>query len=229
MSDGTIKYVGWQGVLLPKRETSMWHWIVPRMLEYPEERIKGYPSYQRNKYNLCLPYIKDFSHALDIGAHCGFWTMAMSQDFKKVTAFEPSEENCVAFVHNVDLVAGNCEVNLIQMALGDKERFASVKVSEDSSTDAFLVEGSEIIIQPLDALDLAPPTFVKIDVDGYELPVVQGALGTLREFKPPLIVEVKSGFGEARGHENKDIFELLQSIGYQVKEEMKGDYLMVCE
>ena len=47
-------------------------------------------------------------------------------------------------------------------------------------------------LDDLVASDLAPPAFVKIDVDGAELEVLQSAEETLRTFQPTVVVETHS-------------------------------------
>jgi FkbM family methyltransferase len=219
-------FVSWDGVMMPSREIDIWSWIIPRMQRHPEERIKGYPSYQLNKYNICKNYIKSYDHGVDVGAHCGFWTMAMSQDFQRVTAFEPVGENCRAFAHNVSLVAGACKVDLIQMALGDTVGRVSMDLKETSSANAEVIDGDDIVMWRLDDLNLDPFSFLKIDVDGYELHVIRGALETIKKYKPTIIVEMKAGWGERYGLFGDGPLVLLRSIGYKVQEDLREDFIL---
>ncbi len=57
----------------------------------------------------------------------------------------------------------------------------------------------------LDSLDLAP-TFIKIDVEGFELDVLLGAQSTLRRHTPVLLIE--------RYWKNVRVFDLLSGLGY---------------
>lgn len=50
---------------------------------------------------------------------------------------------------------------------------------------------SEISVVPLDSLDMTPPTLIKIDTEGYELPILKGAKETLKNH-PRLIIESHS-------------------------------------
>jgi hypothetical protein len=56
-----------------------------------------------------------------------------------------------------------------------------------------------------------PPTFVKIDVDGAELEVLDGMRGTLRKVGPSLVVETHSGELE------QECAALLASASYRVR------------
>ena len=56
------------------------------------------------------------------------------------------------------------------------------------------------------------PNFLKIDVEGHELAVLQGARQTLKKHRPTILVEC-----EARHRPDGDVrpvFEFLQSLGY---------------
>jgi hypothetical protein len=55
--------------------------------------------------------------------------------------------------------------------------------------------------ETLDRFRLAP-SIIKIDTEGYEFQVLQGAIGTIRERKPRLVVET---------HDSKDV-QLIQEL-----------------
>jgi FkbM family methyltransferase len=56
---------------------------------------------------------------------------------------------------------------------------------------------------------------IKLDVDGYELKVIQGMIETLRLYKPLIIMELSTyTLGEV-GDDIKDLISLLKDIGYK--------------
>src|SRR5712675_1424478 len=62
----------------------------------------------------------------------------------------------------------------------------------------------------VDGLGLRNVTFMKIDVDGHEVPVLRGAADTIRRDQPRLLVEV-----EERIQQITDVTGLLESWGYR--------------
>ncbi len=62
----------------------------------------------------------------------------------------------------------------------------------------------------LDGLGLRDVTFIKIDVEGHEVPVLRGAAETIRRDRPRLLVEV-----EARIQPVSDVISLVESLGYR--------------
>ena len=63
----------------------------------------------------------------------------------------------------------------------------------------------QVAVRPLDDLGLAP-AYVKIDVEGFEKPVLTGLERTLREYLPVLLIERSSADAEVRSH--------LEAMGY---------------
>jgi FkbM family methyltransferase len=77
----------------------------------------------------------------------------------------------------------------------------------------------EVRLEPLDDVldpDLRP-VLIKIDVEGAEQQVIEGALGTLRTHRPALIFEHGLGSANVFGTEPDDIFRLLaDEAGYRI-------------
>jgi len=65
------------------------------------------------------------------------------------------------------------------------------------------------------SVTLPAPTFIKIDVEGAELAVLQGAEKLIEESRPTIVIEVGSST-------SKDVIELLLSKGYQLKDLRTG-------
>ena len=60
------------------------------------------------------------------------------------------------------------------------------------------------------------PTLMKIDVDGFEWEVLQGAKHLLQKCRPRLWMEVHPTFLQNKGVMWKDVIRFLESMGYQV-------------
>ena len=64
----------------------------------------------------------------------------------------------------------------------------------------------------LDRLDL-----IKIDVDGHELPVLQGGLGLLKKFRPILLMEISPYVHAEQGNSFAAFVDLLRETGYALR------------
>jgi FkbM family methyltransferase len=66
---------------------------------------------------------------------------------------------------------------------------------------------------------------IKLDVDGHELPVLQGGLGVLRKFRPVLVMEM-SPYVHAEEHNSfAGLVALLQDTGYAIQDAGNWDPL----
>ncbi len=59
---------------------------------------------------------------------------------------------------------------------------------------------------------------IKIDVEGFELKVLQGATETLKKFKPKMFIEVNDFHLHRAGGSAKELVQLLQSFNYTITE-----------
>src|SRR5262249_31399265 len=57
------------------------------------------------------------------------------------------------------------------------------------SPEHLKVRSYECAIETLDMQDIDNPIFIKIDVEGHEHQVINGAIKTLSEFEPVLLIE----------------------------------------
>ncbi|MBY5849669.1 FkbM family methyltransferase [Rhizobium leguminosarum] len=187
--------------------------------------IDGRGTYQFRKYQEALRHVGGRGHAVDIGAHVGLWSRVMALDFAKVTAFEPLSEHVACFERNVAAV----HVTLHAVALAEKAGEARLGSGAANSGNAAVSDKGEAVrARTLDSFRLKTIDFVKIDVEGFEVPVILGGEKTLRREKPAIIVEQKpNGSAERYGRGQFDALELLKSWGAQVVFEIGGDFLLV--
>jgi FkbM family methyltransferase len=168
--------------------------------------------------------------AIDCGANIGVhtieWARFMS-GWGRVYSFEPQEKIYYALAGNIAL--NNCfNVTARLAAVGAKcGTLAMPEVnycipSSFGSLELIQADSNEYIgqnidyqraIQPidmvtLDSLNLSRIDLVKIDVEGMELQVLQGARESISRCKPQLVIEIIKS-------DEKAIAELLDAAGYR--------------
>ncbi len=157
--------------------------------------------------------------AIDAGAHVGSWTVLMEGYFDMVHAFEPCEESFSMLIENIRNIY-NLEklpsVIAYRMALMDKcckVRVHPPKPSRKTLTARQVSYGGDVEAVSIDSLDLTGCDLIKLDLEGAELLALQGALKTIRKYKPYLIIEFNA-LGGRFGHTDAAIYSFVKTLGY---------------
>ncbi|OBF10052.1 FkbM family methyltransferase [Mycobacterium sp. 852002-10029_SCH5224772] len=160
--------------------------------------------------------------SLDIGADLGEFTIAMLASSRSVIAFEPRP----AQAHDLASMFGavGAPVQVEAVALSDKPGRIAMRVVEsepgrstiDTGNELTDVSGDEIRsldvpVERLDDLRLDDIGLIKIDVEGHELAVLQGATQTLARNRPAIVVEAEE---RHHPHAIAEITGLLAGLGY---------------
>jgi len=137
--------------------------------------------------------------AIDIGANRGYYSYFMSRRFSQVVSFEPNEKVIQGLVK---YAAPNVTIHHCALSSSDGTlklyvpRHDSLDYSGWASFDRGHLEGwkdfdeQEVPIRQLDGFGFAGISLIKIDVEGHELKVLEGARVTLSESRPVVIVEI---------------------------------------
>lgn len=208
-----------QGVYLPDGETHLTGWM-----DKAGEMVDGKGSYQIKKLRAALAHVRQFRTAVDVGAHCGLWSMQLVKKFRTLHAFEPVAAHRDCWRSNV---VEHEDKYLYACALGDREGSIKITTEPTSSGDSRVDGDGEIPMHTLDSFNFLDVDFIKIDTEGFELYVIKGAEETIKRCRPVMIVEQKGhgmkyfGFGKEEG------VELLQSWGMRpLRPAMSGDWIM---
>ena len=164
----------------------------------------------------------------DVGANVGFYSLAAAQAAPDgvVHAFEPLPDTCEDFRLNLRRNSWAKNIRLIPAAVGEQsgtvhlttEFHSSNYVTSAQSTEATTAVPCITLDDYAAQADLTRLDFIKIDVEGGELEVLRGASGTLRRFRPLLMVEIvetPTVFFARRGSRRNDVLALLLEHGYQ--------------
>lgn len=160
---------------------------------------------------------------VDIGANCGLWTLHMCDAFRHVYAFEPNLDTfsrCAASVALSNVQREN--ISLFNVALGARDGSATLRAVGTDAFDASFVQygsdvaGVDVPVRRLsDVLHDMKIALVKIDVEGYEYEVLQGAEQFLRAASlPPILFE--SWVAQRGQHPFDDTRALLEGYGYEI-------------
>jgi FkbM family methyltransferase len=163
---------------------------------------------------------------IDAGANYGYYTLlwtAARQD-NAVIAFEASPRNHPALVANLSLNVVQDRVTAHHKAVGDKAGMVHFKMSDpgQSGWDKITENAAEadwsVPLTSLDAeLEFKDYTALKIDCEGYDFHVVQGALKLLEAKKiKHVFFEENIACAEKFGVSAGEIGALFARLGYRV-------------
>lgn len=151
---------------------------------------------------------------IDVGASIGMWTFFLANKNVECYAFEPSP---IAFGILEKVARHYPNVKAYPFALGEKESIANLNVHSHPGYDSMLYKSKEfwrqipVKIRTLDSFNFQDVGLIKIDTEGYEIPVLLGARETIRKWRPRLIIEVHTPFEQ----EQKKILGILKELNYR--------------
>ncbi|MEZ0261724.1 MAG: FkbM family methyltransferase [Alphaproteobacteria bacterium] len=185
-------------------------WTPPSSMEEKAKRMLVPPAlYIKNLYRReCLkgekeiglvPFLaKADKLSLDIGANKGVWSYAMLPHSLGVHAFEPNPKSL-----EILRSWGKSKLTIHDMALSNQTGTATLYVpkglrssysNQRSSLVLTRTEGHGSVTvdtKKLDDLNITNIGFMKIDVEGFEQQVLQGAAETLKRERPNLVIEIE--------------------------------------
>ena len=166
---------------------------------FPSQEVQYFPSFVRE-------YFKDKKiRFADMGAFKGdtlAWLLYLFKEkVEEIFVFEPIRE----FIEDIHQVLGFFEkkfpFSATVIPAGVWEETSVLKFQEMGSSSAISKEGREVpVFKPDEVLLFAKLNFIKMDIEGAELPALKGAEKTIRKYRPLLAISVY--------HNAEDLWEI---------------------
>jgi FkbM family methyltransferase len=159
---------------------------------------------------------------VDVGANLGSYTILAGAVAKaRVLAFEPVPETFRLLVENVRLNSLDNDVEALNVGLGKADGVLAFTSDVDTWNHA-LAEGEsseravDVAVTTLDrALRGAVPAMIKIDVEGYEAPVLEGAGNVLCEAGLHTVIMELNGSASRYGFDESAIMRTMLANGFR--------------
>ena len=188
---------------------------------YLMQRMYGHyakPCDPDQYFDKALIHLRDGEVFVDCGAFSGDTVEAFAHymreafcSYDKILAFEPAQENRAALVARIQKEA-LCDVEVIPKAVWSECGEIRFEVDAGSTVGRIDTDGGTLV--PATTLDEevfrlnVSPTFLKLDVEGAELPILQGARHLIETYHPRIVCAVYHHFTDLL-----TIPQYLQSLG----------------
>ena len=187
-----------------------------------EENFLGHimaEIYRDRVYDPFLMGRKDLT-ILDVGAHCGLFSIYAAKYAKKIIAVEPSPGHFEALKMNTK----NLPVEAINAAIAEKDGKMDLYGNDNKTMLSLMPQASDPKYKPVQVTtmtlntllkDVEKVDFMKLDVEGKEQDILQGE-GFTRV--APKIREIVLEVHAWNGRHPNQIKETLKNNGYQVNQ-----------
>lgn len=173
------------------------------------------------------------SDVIEIGSNNGHFTIEFAElvgNRGRVFSYEPQriifqQLCCNLFLNGIDnvfahqLAIGN-EKGVVKFEYADyfnndSVNFGDVSVYEDKKSNFNSFE--EVQLDRIDSFEFNLVKVLKIDVQGYESNVINGALKTIKKHKPYIFIEIEEKCLIKFGSSEKELIKIIEDLGYVVK------------
>lgn len=149
---------------------------------------------------------------LDCGAHAGLYTTFFAKvvgEQGRVFAFDPFPQNNIQV--EVNAILNNVKnVHVEWAGVGAQRSTKSVSNKGQKLSEAVQDHDMiEIRAVPLDDYVQYKPTFIKLDVEGFEVEALKGAQRVLNDCLPKCYIEIHPQFLPLFGADSRDLFNLI--------------------
>jgi FkbM family methyltransferase len=152
----------------------------------------------------CERFVAPGSTVIDVGANVGIFTMTLARlvgNAGTVIAVDPLPRNCARLRAHAEMNR-HSSIRIVELAVGDKAGVVRLNTTLDPAfvsvySDATVASSPALIeaeVRPLDeiwrSMGRPPVSFMKVDVEGSELGVLDGGKELLSTLRPVLLIEV---------------------------------------
>lgn len=144
---------------------------------------------------ICNDFVCDDYVCVDIGANIGIKTLLLAQYVPngRVIAIEAAPTVASLLEHNIDR-SGMKNITVVKTAVGDTD--GTTRFADQSAYGHISSSGVEVPIQQLSSVvagqNLERLDFVKIDVEGYEFPILRNSIDLFNHHQSMVLFEFNS-------------------------------------
>jgi FkbM family methyltransferase len=171
---------------------------------YYASRLSDEQAWGEHELGLLGEVLRPGGTAVDVGANQGVFSYAFSRIADRVEAFEPNPD-CADFARR--MLGPRARVHQVALSNHCGTGHLVVPISEEGTVLHFggalkpagvkgpgcRAQRFQVEVRTLDSYGFRDVHAIKVDVEGSEMEVLEGARATIARDRPPLIVELLTG------------------------------------
>lgn len=185
---------------------------------------KGFEHYEPEFVKEFLNQVKRAEIIYDIGANIGLYSLLASSinNKSKIYAFEP-DERCCTIIEKSKQLNDYKNIEILQCCIGDTN--GKVELVTKGTTGHFisLATGSNnTVVKDIFTLDglvnartIIPPQLIKIDIEGFESHAIRGMTGTIRKYKPIIMIEIHEQLLSRYNESKEGLLKEISTLDYR--------------
>ena len=212
--------------------------------------VKNGHKWEEHQHNIIDKYVKDSYYCVEVGCHIGTISVKLSKSCKKLYCFEPLITSFNLLKENLEL--NNCNNVIIHnkgLSNENKQGYLDFISPNNPGGTGILCDSQNInsnVINltnkypieliTLDSFNIDKLDYLKIDVEGYENNVINGAFKTIKKCKPLIVMEIFENMNTYSDGQPvipmsvekvKDRYKNIIDLGYNVINIDQHDYLFI--
>jgi FkbM family methyltransferase len=201
-------------------------------------------QYQGSNWTFAQTLIDNWTRALDVGTNNACNAIHYAKRFGHVECFEPTPLAQQLWANTVR-DSGTQNVTLYKNAVGECQKSTTIVIHDKNGGHNHLLNADRprwsgkkwtpripkprqriclpVQVETIDSYNFQDVGFIKIDVEGYEKFVLEGAVDTIARCRPTIQLEIVANQCRKFGYWGEDMIEWIRSMDYTVVSRKRGN------
>lgn len=220
-----LRLISWQLMSFVAKEITIFDWVDGSKF-YVRKGETGLTGniytglHEFTDMSFLLHLLRSDDLFIDVGANSGSYTiLASAVSRARTISIEPVKSTYLRLQRNIEL--NNIESLCDALNIGIADQNGLMWMTGDQDTTNHLLINSvndaseEVTVKTLDQITHGKnPLLIKIDVEGWEMPVLKGASHTLEDSSLLAVILELNGSGETFGFSDSEIIDVMHTFGF---------------